>query len=42
VKNFFTIPLAIPDGAAALARGEKLESKYYQWPWIRMRPEEVE
>jgi hypothetical protein len=42
VKNFITLPLAVPDGAAALARGEKLESKHYQWPWIRMRPEEVE
>jgi hypothetical protein len=41
LKNTLTLPLAMPDGAAALARGEKLESKYYEWPWIRMRPEEV-
>ena len=31
------LPFAIPAGADALAKGEKLESKYYEWPWIRMR-----
>jgi hypothetical protein len=36
VKNYLTLALAVLPGAAALARGEKLESKYYKWPWIRM------
>jgi hypothetical protein len=39
LKNFLTLPLAMPAGRAALARGEKLESRYYEWPWIRMRQE---
>jgi hypothetical protein len=42
VKSFITLPFAIPDGVAAIARGETLESKHYQWPWIRLRPEEPE
>jgi len=39
IKNFLTLPLAIAPGARALAKGEQLQSKYYEWPWIRMRLE---
>lgn len=36
VKNYLPLPLVSLLGAVALARGKKLESKHYEWPWIRM------
>jgi len=39
LKNSLTLPFALPAGARALARDEQLQSKYYEWPWIRMRLE---
>lgn len=37
LKDWLTIPFTMPEGTAALARGEKLESNYYECPWIRIR-----
>jgi len=40
LKNTLMLPLAMPEARRAFARGEQLHSKYYEWPWIRMRLEE--
>ncbi len=40
LKNALTLPFALPAGAKALARDEQLQSKYYEWPWIRMKLED--
>ena len=40
LKNALMLPFALPAGAKALTRDEKLESKYYEWPWIRMKLED--
>lgn len=39
LRNLLTLPLALPAGGAALAQGKELKSKYYEWPWIRIRQE---
>jgi hypothetical protein len=39
LKNFLTLPLSMSDGAAARASGAEMKSKYYEWPWIRIRLE---
>jgi hypothetical protein len=38
--NALKLPFALPGGAAALANDRKLESRFYEGPWIRLRQEE--
>jgi len=38
--NALKLPFALGAGAKALARDEQLQSKYYEWPWIRMKLED--
>jgi hypothetical protein len=40
LKNALMLPFALPAGAKALARDEQLQSKYYEWPWIRLKLED--
>ena len=40
LKNILSLPLALRARSEALARDEKLQSKYYEWPWIRMKLED--
>jgi hypothetical protein len=40
LRNILTLPFALRAGAEALARDERLQSKYYEWPWIRMKLED--
>jgi hypothetical protein len=40
LKNTLMLPFALPAGAKALARDEQLQSKYYEWPWIRLKLED--
>ena len=40
VKETVTLPLALPAGATALDCGEKIQSKFYSGPWIRMALED--
>jgi hypothetical protein len=40
VKNVLTLPLTMPAGVKALRRHERIDSRYYQWPWIRMARED--
>lgn len=40
MKNALMLPFALPAGASALARDKQLQSKYYEWPWIRMKLEQ--
>jgi hypothetical protein len=40
LRNFLMIPFVLPAGARALARGEQLQSKHYEWPWIRIKLED--
>jgi hypothetical protein len=40
LKNILMLPFALRAGAEALAKDEKLQSKRYEWPWIRMRLED--
>ena len=40
LMNALKLPFALGAGAKALAKDERLHSKYYEWPWIRMRLEE--
>jgi hypothetical protein len=40
LKSALMLPLALSAGAKAMAADERLRSKYYEWPWIRMKLED--
>ncbi|MDA8046098.1 MAG: hypothetical protein M0Z30_12815 [Actinomycetota bacterium] len=36
LASFMKLPLAMPEGAAALAEGRPIDSRYYEGPWIHV------
>ncbi len=40
--SFLKLPLAMPEGAQALAEKRPINSRYYQRPWIHVNVERVE
>lgn len=42
ITSFMKLPLALPEGARALAEGRPIQSKYYEGPWIHVRVETTE
>jgi hypothetical protein len=42
LMSFIKLPLALPEGAGALADDRPIRSRYYEGPWIHVRVETAE
>ena len=40
--SFLKLPLAMPEGATALAQDRQINSRFYESPWIHVRVEKLE
>lgn len=40
--SFMKLPLALPEGAEALAENRPIQSRYYEGPWIHVTVETAE